>query len=59
MIAIFDVETTGMYNLKRPVSDPCQPHIVSLAAMACSDDGKHEVGQYQSLHRTRKHGGRP
>lgn len=32
-ILLFDTETTGIVNFKRPASDPGQPHLVQLAAL--------------------------
>lgn len=39
MILFFDTETTGFVNRSKPLSDPCQPYIVQLAAIATDDDG--------------------
>lgn len=39
MILFFDTETTGFFDYGRPISDPSQPHIVSLAAELCDDAG--------------------
>ncbi len=33
MITLFDTETTDKYNFNRPATDPCQPHLVQLAAI--------------------------
>jgi len=33
MILVFDTETTGMIDFKKPVSDPCQPRLVQFAGM--------------------------
>ncbi|HFO1417848.1 TPA: hypothetical protein ACHIWN_005760 [Pseudomonas aeruginosa] len=32
---IFDFETTGIPEWKLPSEDPCQPHIVEVAALLC------------------------
>lgn len=32
-ILLFDTETTGIVNFKKPVSDPCQPRLVQIAAL--------------------------
>lgn len=48
-ILVFDTETTGKYEFKKGMLDPCQPRIVSLAALAMSDDGQTEVGQYYAI----------
>jgi DNA polymerase-3 subunit epsilon len=38
-----DTETTGMIEYKRQSSNPCQPHIVSLAAILVNLDTKEEL----------------
>lgn len=38
-ILIFDTETTGLPDFRKPVDDPRQPHIVQLAALLCDEDG--------------------
>lgn len=48
-ILIFDTETTGKYNFKQGFLHPSQPRIVSVGAMAMSDDGQHEVGQFYGI----------
>ena len=40
MILFFDVETNGLPDFNKRASDPTQPHIVQLAAILTSDDGK-------------------
>ncbi len=37
-ILLFDVETTGKVDFKKPVHDPCQPRIVQLAALLIEDN---------------------
>ena len=36
---IFDFETTGIPEWKLPSEDPCQPHIVEVAALLCDAAG--------------------
>lgn len=36
----FDTETTGLCDFKLPPGVPAQPHLVSLAAVLCGDDGQ-------------------
>ncbi len=38
-INIFDFETTGLPEWKLPSEDPCQPHIVEVAALLCDAAG--------------------
>ena len=38
MTLIFDTETTGKADFKKPANDPCQPHLVQLAAQLLDDD---------------------
>jgi DNA polymerase III subunit epsilon len=40
-VLLFDCETTGKADFKRPVLDPCQPRLVQLAALLVEDD--HEL----------------
>ena len=40
-VLLFDTETTGKADFKKPVTDPCQPRLVQLAAMLVEDD--HEL----------------
>ena len=35
----FDCETTGLPVWKSPSEDPCQPHIVEIAALLCNEAG--------------------
>ncbi|KSJ98283.1 hypothetical protein APA24_21400 [Pseudomonas aeruginosa] len=37
---IFDFETTGIPEWKLPSEDPCQPHIVEVAALLCDAAGQ-------------------
>lgn len=39
-ILFTDVETTGFYRSSLPPEHPSQPHIVQLAALLCSDEGR-------------------
>jgi DNA polymerase III epsilon subunit-like protein len=43
VITIFDTETSDVVNDKRPMGDPCQPHIASVAAVCYTDDGSREL----------------
>lgn len=38
-VCVYDTETTGLPNYKAKASDPCQPHIVEIAALFY-DDGR-------------------
>lgn len=39
-INAFDTETTGLPEYKQPSEDPCQPHIVEIAALLYGPDGQ-------------------
>jgi DNA polymerase-3 subunit epsilon len=47
MYLVFDTETSGMANFRRPPSDPSQPHLVQLGAILFSDE--HRVLQEINL----------
>jgi DNA polymerase-3 subunit epsilon len=38
MILPFDVETTGLYSKSKPLTDPAQPHLVSISALQYDSD---------------------
>lgn len=38
-VIIFDTETTNLPDYKKPSDDPCQPHLVELAAKLYKEDG--------------------
>lgn len=46
-ILVFDCETSGKTDKRRPADHPCQPRLVSLAAIVFSDDGKQEIHSCQ------------
>lgn len=48
MILFFDTETTGKADFNLRASDPAQPHIVQLATVITSDDGR-EVEVHKML----------
>lgn len=50
-VLIFDTETNGKANFKKPASDPSQPMIVQLAALLCDETG-HEVSSLNTLVKT-------
>lgn len=39
MIVVYDTETTGLVNMKLPVSHASQPHLVQLGILVLGDDG--------------------
>lgn len=47
MITIFDVETTGLPLWREPSEHPGQPHLCSLAAIFCEDDGTEITSLYK------------
>lgn len=44
----FDTETTGLVSFKHKHSDPCQPHLVQLAALLTTDTGE-EISSFSAL----------
>ncbi len=47
IILVFDCETSGKFNKNLPIDHPSQPRLVSLAAIAYSEDGTHEIHSSQ------------
>jgi DNA polymerase-3 subunit epsilon len=39
MLIVYDVETSGLPDWKKPSNDPCQPHITQIAAILADDAG--------------------
>lgn len=39
MLLAYDCESTGLIDFKKPSNDPCQPHIIQVAAILIDDDG--------------------
>lgn len=39
MNLVYDVETSGIPDWKKPSNDPSQPHIIQIAAILCDDAG--------------------
>lgn len=48
MKLFFNTETTGLADFKLPVTHPCQPHMVSCAAVLTDDDGN-EVQSFRFI----------
>lgn len=46
---VFDTETSGLFNFKKPAHDPCQPHLASLAMIFVSDDLEVILGRQSFL----------
>jgi DNA polymerase-3 subunit epsilon len=46
VIIFYDSETSDVYNKRRP---EIQPRLASLAAIAFSEDGKHEIASFYAL----------
>lgn len=44
----FDTETSGIADYSKEVNDPTQPHILSVAAILCDEQGK-EVSVFKTL----------
>ncbi|MBD9415891.1 3'-5' exonuclease [Pseudomonas sp. PDM16] len=40
LLAFFDTETTGLPAYSTPSNDPCQPHLVDIAALLYTPDGE-------------------
>lgn len=49
MIASIDLETDGLVTWKKPWTDSCQPHILSVGVVAFTDDGSQEVQSLYSI----------
>jgi DNA polymerase-3 subunit epsilon len=49
MITVFDTETTGRFINNLPIDHPSQPRMVSLAAVAFSEDGQQEIHSSQYI----------
>jgi DNA polymerase III subunit epsilon len=48
MILFFDSETTNLPEWKLPSDDPCQPHLIQLAALLTDNDGN-EVNRLSTI----------
>ena len=44
MLLVYDVETNGLTNHKRPADHPSQPRMCTLSALMCEDDGRYIQG---------------
>jgi len=48
-LIIFDTETNGIPDWKAPSDDPCQPHIVQLAAVKVNPDTQEIIGEFNLI----------
>ena len=49
MKVFVDVETDGLVDWNKPWTDACQPHILSVGAVAFTDDGSDEIFSHYSI----------